>query len=50
VDDQVLVVARHSRESGNPVPLLGIEVKKTKSLDSRFRGNDGGEEEMKRER
>ncbi|MEH6416955.1 hypothetical protein [Pseudomonas sp. CGJS7] len=30
--------ARHSREGGNPVPFVRERLK---SLDSRFRGNDG---------
>jgi hypothetical protein len=35
--------ARHSRESGNPWTLLlfFMSIPKRKSMDSRFRGNDG---------
>jgi hypothetical protein len=33
--------SRHSRDSGNPVPLLSsLHFHRSKSLDSRFRGND----------
>jgi CTP:molybdopterin cytidylyltransferase MocA len=37
-------MARHSRESGNPV---GLNKRHYVLLDSRFRGNDGSRELMK---